>query len=105
MSTPLKANFTPWPACHDDLPPRLQSQCTIVEQSNAATESACLIYYSLVRQHRADSLPFVRSCLRFNLQNLTGNGTYHLAVTTSGSTAVSREAGANAPQLIIETAP
>jgi hypothetical protein len=39
---------------------------------------------------------------------VTGNGTYNLAVTTVGSTAVSlasREAGANAPQLIIETAP
>ena len=39
---------------------------------------------------------------------ITGNGTYNLAVTTPGSTAISlgsREAGANAPQLIIETAP
>jgi len=39
---------------------------------------------------------------------VTGNGTYNIAVTTPGSTAVSlvsREAGANAPQLIIETAP
>jgi len=39
---------------------------------------------------------------------ITGNGTYSLAVTTPGSTAVSlasREAGTNAPQLIIETGP
>jgi hypothetical protein len=39
---------------------------------------------------------------------ITGNGTYNLAVNTPGSTAVSlasREAGANAPQLIIEAAP
>ena len=39
---------------------------------------------------------------------ITGNGTYNLAVTTPGSTAISlasREAGANAPQLIIESAP
>jgi predicted outer membrane repeat protein len=39
---------------------------------------------------------------------ITGNGTYNLALTTPGSTAVSlasRESGANAPQLIIETAP
>ena len=39
---------------------------------------------------------------------VTGNGTYNIAVTTPGSTAVSlasREAGANAPQLIVETAP
>ena len=39
---------------------------------------------------------------------ITGNGTYNLAVTTPGSTAISlgsREAGANAPQLIVETAP
>ena len=39
---------------------------------------------------------------------ITGNGTYNLAVTTPGSTAVSlasREAGANAPQLIVEMAP
>jgi len=39
---------------------------------------------------------------------ITGNGTYNLAVMTSSSTAVSlasREAGANAPQLIIETTP
>jgi hypothetical protein len=39
---------------------------------------------------------------------ITGNGTYNLAVTTPGSTAVSlasREAGTNAPQLIIQTAP
>jgi hypothetical protein len=39
---------------------------------------------------------------------ITGNGTYSLALTTPGSTAISmasREAGANAPQLIIETAP
>ena len=37
---------------------------------------------------------------------ITGNGTYSLALTTSGSTAVSlasRESGANAPQLVIET--
>ena len=40
--------------------------------------------------------------------HITGNGTYSIAVTTPGSTAVSlasREAGANTPQLIIETAP
>jgi len=39
---------------------------------------------------------------------VTGDGTYNLALTTPGSTAVSlasREAGANAPQLIIETTP
>jgi hypothetical protein len=39
---------------------------------------------------------------------ITGNGTYSLAVNTPGSTAVSlasREAGANAPQLIVETGP
>jgi hypothetical protein len=39
---------------------------------------------------------------------ITGNGTYNLALTTPGSTAVSlasRESGANAPQLIIETTP
>jgi hypothetical protein len=39
---------------------------------------------------------------------ITGNGTYNVALTTSGSTAVSlasRESGANAPQLIIETSP
>jgi len=39
---------------------------------------------------------------------ITGNGIYNLALTTSGSTALSlasREAGANAPQLIVETAP
>jgi hypothetical protein len=39
---------------------------------------------------------------------ITGNGTYNLALTTPGSTAVSlasRESGANAPQLIIETSP
>jgi len=39
---------------------------------------------------------------------ITGNGTYNLALTTASSTAVSlasREAGANAPQLIVTTAP
>jgi hypothetical protein len=39
---------------------------------------------------------------------ITANGTYNIALTTPGSTAISlasREAGANAPQLIIETAP
>jgi hypothetical protein len=39
---------------------------------------------------------------------IVGNGTYNLALTTPGSTAVSlasRQSGANAPQLIIETAP
>jgi hypothetical protein len=39
---------------------------------------------------------------------ITGDGTYSLALTTPGSTAVSlasRESGANAPQLIIETSP
>jgi hypothetical protein len=37
---------------------------------------------------------------------VTGNGTINLALTTSSSTAVSlasRESGANAPQLIVET--
>ncbi|RPI96878.1 MAG: DNRLRE domain-containing protein, partial [Chloroflexi bacterium] len=39
---------------------------------------------------------------------ITGNGAYNLALTTSSGTAISlasREAGANAPQLIIETTP
>jgi hypothetical protein len=39
---------------------------------------------------------------------VTGNGTYNLALTTPGSTAISlasRESGANAPQLVIETRP
>jgi hypothetical protein len=39
---------------------------------------------------------------------ITGNGTYNLALTTPGGTAISlasRESGANAPQLIIETRP
>jgi hypothetical protein len=39
---------------------------------------------------------------------ITGNGSYNFALTTSGSTAVSlasRQAGANAPQLIVETTP
>jgi hypothetical protein len=39
---------------------------------------------------------------------VTGNGTYSFALTTPGSTAISfasREAGANAPQLVIETSP
>jgi hypothetical protein len=39
---------------------------------------------------------------------ITGNGTYNLALTTPGSTAVSlgsRESGATAPQLIVETMP
>jgi hypothetical protein len=39
---------------------------------------------------------------------ITGNGTYSLALTTTSSTAMSlasRESGANAPQLIIETTP
>jgi hypothetical protein len=39
---------------------------------------------------------------------ITGDGTYNLAVTTPGSTAISlasRQSGANAPQLIIETTP
>jgi hypothetical protein len=39
---------------------------------------------------------------------VTGNGTYNLALTTPGSTAISlasRESGATAPQLIIETRP
>ncbi len=39
---------------------------------------------------------------------VTGNGTYNLALTTASGTAisfVSREAGANAPQLIVETTP
>ena len=39
---------------------------------------------------------------------IAGNGTYNLALTTPGSTAVSlasRQSGANAPQLIIETTP
>ncbi len=37
---------------------------------------------------------------------ITGNGTYNLGLTTSGSTALSlasRESGANAPQLVIQT--
>jgi hypothetical protein len=39
---------------------------------------------------------------------ITGNGTYNLALTTPGGTAVSlasRESGTNTPQLIIETSP
>jgi hypothetical protein len=39
---------------------------------------------------------------------ITGNGTYNLALTTPGSTAISlasRQSGANAPQLIVETSP
>jgi hypothetical protein len=39
---------------------------------------------------------------------VTGNGVFNLAVTTNSSTAVSlasRQAGANAPQLVVETAP
>jgi hypothetical protein len=39
---------------------------------------------------------------------ITGNGTYNLALTTPGSTAISlasRESGANAPQLVIQTSP
>jgi hypothetical protein len=39
---------------------------------------------------------------------ITGNGTYNLTLTTPGSTAISlasRESGANAPQLIIQTSP
>jgi hypothetical protein len=39
---------------------------------------------------------------------ITGNGTYNLALTTPGSTAISLaslQSGANAPQLIIETSP
>jgi hypothetical protein len=39
---------------------------------------------------------------------ITGNGTYNLALTTPGSTAVSldrRQSGAHAPQLVVETAP
>jgi hypothetical protein len=39
---------------------------------------------------------------------ITGNGTYNLALTTPGSTAISlasRESGANAPQLIIQISP
>jgi len=39
---------------------------------------------------------------------IIGNGTFSLALTTTNSTAfslASREAGANAPQLVIETAP
>ena len=39
---------------------------------------------------------------------VTGNGTYNLALTTPGSTAISlasRESGANAPQLVIQAAP
>jgi hypothetical protein len=39
---------------------------------------------------------------------ITGNGTYNLALTPLGSTAISfasRQAGANAPQLVIETSP
>jgi hypothetical protein len=39
---------------------------------------------------------------------ITGNGTYSLVLNTPGGTAVSlasRESGANAPQLVVETAP
>jgi hypothetical protein len=39
---------------------------------------------------------------------ITGNGTFNIALTTTSGTAfslASREAGANAPQLIIETGP
>jgi hypothetical protein len=39
---------------------------------------------------------------------ITGNGTFNLALTTTSSTALSlasREAGANAPQLVVEMAP
>jgi len=39
---------------------------------------------------------------------ITGNGTYNLALTTPGSTAISlasRESGTNAPQLVIQTSP
>jgi hypothetical protein len=39
---------------------------------------------------------------------ITGNGTYNLALMTPSSTAISlasRESGANAPQLVIETTP
>jgi hypothetical protein len=39
---------------------------------------------------------------------ISGNGTYNLGLTTLSGTAISlasREAGANAPQLIIETVP
>jgi hypothetical protein len=39
---------------------------------------------------------------------VNGNGTYNFGLTTPGSTAISfasREAGANAPQLIVETVP
>jgi hypothetical protein len=39
---------------------------------------------------------------------ISGDGTYNLALTTPGSTAISlasRQSGANAPQLIIETSP
>jgi hypothetical protein len=39
---------------------------------------------------------------------VTGNGVFNLAVTTNSSTAVSlasRQAGANAPQLVVETGP
>jgi hypothetical protein len=39
---------------------------------------------------------------------ISGNGTFNLALTTTGSTAfslASRESGGNAPQLIVETTP
>jgi hypothetical protein len=39
---------------------------------------------------------------------VTGNGLYNLALTGPGTTAISlasRESGANAPQLVVETAP
>jgi hypothetical protein len=39
---------------------------------------------------------------------VTGNGTYNFALTTTSGTAfslASRDAGANAPQLVIETIP
>jgi hypothetical protein len=41
-------------------------------------------------------------------QLVTGNGTYNFALTTTSGTAfslASRESGAHAPQLVIETAP
>ncbi|HEY9529469.1 MAG TPA: hypothetical protein VIR02_20430 [Anaerolineales bacterium] len=40
--------------------------------------------------------------------SLAGNGSYNLALTTPGSTAISfasRQAGTNSPQLIVETTP
>jgi len=53
-------------------------------------------------EHELTQLPFTHD------QFFDVFGAYNLALTTPGSTAVSlasRESGANAPQLIVETAP